>query len=164
MTPEELRQIDALVAEALGLEVLGEAWCWNPGGGGWDIHLWADESEDGGTYGVLRPVWLGHCLCDYYANDSLAQEIAEFETKRYGHYRQCLEMVSHYTTNWSAASQVVEWMRKYDFDLSLHVWHKPRHVWARFTRTEGDRGYSDAPDVPEAICLAFLAAMGVEVE
>ena len=147
-SPDELRRIDAKVAEAMGL-------C---------PHLY-EYYEPEKTYCETCKMQ----LTGFYDDDHrcircrvCGKEVRGLRYRVNGQ-PDCL----HYTTSWSAAGQVVDRIDEqgkfyvelyndasgYSLDLTpIRLEDEADFVW-------GDR----APSGPEAICLGFLQAMGVEV-
>lgn len=97
------READAWIAKnVMGLDVVGEAYCWNPGGQGWDVHSRVSDGPE--EYGILRPVYVKYCACDLCKDDDLASEFYP----SLGHYWSCLSVVPWYTEHIVAAWSVVE--------------------------------------------------------
>ena len=121
MTPDELRAIDAKVAEALGWkrEKMDGQWLWNT----WHI-----------------------------------RQISPTSSVSSG----CLTLLPRFSTDISAAWQVVEWLRKQSIAIVVST-AGPRIMTKAFTIHQGNRNATVVgKTAPLAICLAFLKVMGVE--
>lgn len=158
-----LRGVDAKVAEAMNLEVVGEAWCWNPDGGGWSI-LSAQAYPDTDR-GLMRPVFVAHCFCDLYDDDPEEDR----PERLLGHYWTCLEPVSFYSIDWAAAGQIVQAMRcghaghaAAVIEMIVYDHLPPNDCYCHIYGPDLAGGEAYANEMPLAICLAFLKAMGVE--
>jgi len=149
------RELDAAVAEALGLGVLGEGWAYpDP-----EVHGWWHPTSHEHSGNVLHPLYLAHCVCADHA--LWAQPVPD---KMLGHYPGCLEVVPFYSEDIDPARTMEHWiaehgrwlvyaraMDKMMLDrVGITYQDKYRYVWAMLTAT------------PEVRCLAFLAAMGVD--
>ena len=159
MTDEQLRKIDALVVEEMGLEVLGEAWASPEVSDWWNV--WPEEWE-GRT---LEPVYLGTCSCDLYPSDTPELDPDPNE-KVLGHYVYCLEVVKHYTA-WieAAVTALLDYCQKHDLFYELYN-DVSGHGCTLYPRPQGTEpifgDYAETPSL--AICLALLKARGVNVE
>ena len=152
------RELDARVARALGLDVVGEGRCQKYEHGEWGVSTgWPKEVTPAWP---IRPIYVAHCVCDLEDFDGMPM---------FGHFWGCLDVVSEYSTDIAAAWQVVEWMceRGYWCEMRTPFGTGDHNdgYWCGFTPhlTSGWNGVPDdwtsAPTLPEAICLSFLAAM-----
>lgn len=74
--------------------------------------------------------------------------------------------LKNYTTDISAAWEVVEKMRERGHDFDAGAWNKMKPVWsARFPKEDVNNSHYDSlgDTAPEAICKAALRTVGVEV-
>lgn len=163
------RELDVRVAEALGLEVVGEAYCWNPDGGGCTICDWLEDHIEGDYWGGgIRPVYVDHCVCEWMETDPINAERLEYQTKRFGHYKQCLGMVQFYSTDWGAAGPLLEHLRENGYDVYLVLYEDGALVIVFPREGTPDKmstpigGEHEAPTAPEAISRAFIEVMGKE--
>ena len=159
------RELDALVAERLGLNVLGEAICCCPEG-----YWYVDSEIEGyvGSMGHIKPVYFNQCHCERLdegdkemaaENPHLIEAIAENRRERHvlGHDAMCLEPVNEYSTSIAAAWELVDkdhpcgWFDKY---------YIARYGGGYGVFLLGERHYAvaftSADTAPHAICLAFL--------
>ncbi len=151
------RELDAQVARALGLDVVGVAWArpFPDGGGGWSIC----DREWGGH--SLQPVWLAHCGCEFYPSAE-----PEWDPDPVlGHYPGCLEVIAFYSERIEVAWLLLETARAWKFSKRLRFFSA---LSDSVNDREGHEGKSYKLDwfsglllflEPIDICLAFLAAM-----
>ena len=153
------RELDAQVAVALNLDVVGVGWaCPDP-----EVLDWWHPTSDGHSGMEMHPLFVAHCMCELLANEEPDEWTPD---KMLGHYPGCLEVVAFYSEGIAAAWPVVEWMNR---EKKWIV--KVESYWdgAASIAVSTDKGTptywrdlasGDAVTVPEAICRAFLAAMG----
>ena len=134
-------QLDALVASALGLDVLGMAAA---------VHYAAWYIPYDGVGSVTRPVYLAECVCD---------DMRDYDAEILGHIAGCLEVVPCYSTDdWEALAAVdtlldpVRWMC---FTLD---WHGGEWC-AVFVPEDRDKDWIDGTGATRAlaICRAIVA-------
>jgi hypothetical protein len=68
-------------------------------------------------------------------------------------------VVPRYSTDIAAAWQVVEWSIERGYDIDVAIDNDGAEVVFIPDRCPGETWLERAPTAPEAICLAFLAAM-----
>lgn len=143
------REIDARVARALGLAVVGEAWCGRyPDDAFWYVR-YEQESYPGAEQ---HPVYLARCVCH------LEPDCLEDEPEIYGHRPGCLEVVPHYSTDIRVACLLWDALPYPSCYTSLRSTAIGK--W-RFDVVDDQHtsrfGVGDTR--PMAICLGFLAVM-----
>ena len=152
------RELDARVATVLGLDVLGEAWAWESWGGpGWFV----EDSEWEGR--SLQPVWLAHCVCEFYPSDEPEWD----DDPVLGHYPGCLEVVASYSERIAAMEEVLDKLRE-TCRVDIICYKKairyssstPGDIGVAVLSMDFDTIEVNGETIPEAVCLAFLAAMG----
>ena len=170
-------KLNTLVAEAMGLEVLGSvvcqmdpedsiAWHGSPCPG----HPEDDEGKCGLWYPKL-PVYLKGCHCELLDEEE-DLEWDKWHEKAFGHYGACMEIVPFYSEYIVAAMEVVERLRAQDWEVDIRGCysspHKCAHPWSAFFVESGlgkpfgrmAKDYGDT--APLAICLAALKAKGID--
>ena len=105
----------------------------------------------------MQPVYVDGCTCHLWEGDELAPE-----PKVLGHYFTCLRIVSFYSEDIAAAMTLVDWADAHGFAISIHK--SPSGLWHVFFFKFDHRPWhsESGKTIEEAICLAFLAAMGKE--
>lgn len=154
------RELDAKVAVALDLDVVGEGMA-NPDP---EVLDWWYPTSDEHSGNEMQPLFVAHCICELRANEEPDEWTPP---KMLGHYPGCLEVVAFYSTSWTAMEIVLDKLRE-TCRVDIICYKKsPRYSAA----TLGDVGVAvlsmdfdtikvNGDTVPEAVALAFLAAMG----
>lgn len=147
------RELDARVATALGLDVVGEAWAWES----WDGPGWfVEDSEWVGR--SLQPVWLAHCVCELYADEEPDEWTP---TKMLGHYPGCLEVVAFYCDRIEVARAMEDWIEEHNLQLQYaDAMDTVLHDQGYMPTSGEDYTWTILHATPEQRCRAFLAAMG----
>jgi ABA sandwich protein len=180
-TPQAGRELDAEIAEkVMGFEVVREPMCAIFVEGEWSLH--PDSSPDGwACYSGMEPVMVQHCRCQdgpilwsetgeemdewREQNDRETQEKWSREREKWGHSHHCLSVVPPYSTNITAAWEVVEKLNRDGFHCRITTpFHPGQPFFAGFT-PHGMTGWNGRPDhegsggtAPLTICLAALGA------
>ena len=154
------RELDARVATALGLDVVGEGWAYpDP-----EEDYWHPTS-DGHSGMEMQPLFVAHCMCKLRANEGIDEWTPP---KMLGHYPGCLEVVAFYSEDWGAMQQIVQAVRCGTVEghvagvIEMTISDVPLkddcscHIYGPSLARGGGR----AGELPEAVALAFLAAMG----
>jgi len=105
-------EMDALVAEILGYNVLGITHCWpDHECFGYDVpYELLEDCEISWT--ELRPVYLDHCVCEF----------AKPDDKRYWeHGAGCLGVVPEYSLEDMYAFDIVDWLVEQDYRVNVTV-------------------------------------------
>ena len=142
------RELDARVARAMELDVVGEGRCRKYEHGEWGVSTgWPKEVS---PVWPIRPIYVAHCVCDLQDFDGMPM---------LGHFWGCLDVVSEYSTDIAAAWQVVEWMKAKGWEIEIATDSDETETTFFPNRCAGETSLARAPTATEAICLAFLAAM-----
>jgi len=134
-------QLDALVASALGLDVLGMAAA---------VHYAAWYIPYDGVGSVTRPVYLTECVCD---------KGQDYDAEILGHIAGCLEVVPCYSTDdreaLAAVDTLLDPIKWKNFSLN---WHSGEWC-AVFVPVELDNDWIDGIGATPAlaICRAIVA-------
>jgi hypothetical protein len=152
------REKDALVAEAMGRQVLGLAWCFY-GPAGWSIY--PEKANDRDT---LQPVELEECLCA-----DLEKGISEldryFKDRLLGHSILCLRVVE----NWTSDRYLIEQMflEVTNSSLAIRFVEELTDIVIRPTSIYTPWNKADVwwmlQSTPDQQCQAFLRAKGYDV-
>ena len=139
------RELDALVARMMDLDVLGLAPCVEyPGGGPYVESLPSGEVS---RYNLgMQPVYLRDCLCEYYR--------PEYGVKRFGHSCQCLGVVPDYSTDIAAAMDVLSKARWDGGWFQIN----PGHAGRNYVCIINNISSGDEKTISLAICKAALLA------
>jgi len=136
-------QLDALVASALGLDVLGMAAA---------VHYAAWYIPYDGVGSVTRPVYLTECVCD---------KGQDYDAEILGHIAGCLEVVPRYSTDDREALAAVDTLLDPVKWTAFKVeWRQElRGYWAAwFTHVDIELSVMcNAPTRALAICRAIVA-------
>ncbi len=147
-------ELDTLVAQAMGIQVLGMAMC--DGHEGWTVIGRADDPDF--ETARLQPCFLQECFC----NDP---DLLPGRYEMFGHDRICLGVVPFYSTDISDAWRLQEDLASEGYYLKLSRGCGQFNASFDFVR---DGQWKETEVVtrdtaPLAISLAALRAFGVEV-
>jgi hypothetical protein len=148
------RELDAQVAEKImGFQVVGVNTCTYIEGG-WDVATtWSPESP-WATQEPVRVIDAHEVACEF-CKTAPNGVYGKFQ----GYSDKCLRVVPFYSTNFSAAMEVVEKMREqgWSFACTLYEGKPPYASFCK--RTVASSRNAEAESLPRAICEAALKAM-----
>ena len=147
------RETDVKIAVLLGLNVVGEDWCWEADG------CWL-TCEEQHKWATMQPLYAKDCVCD----DPELEEWYLGE-KRFGHYVDCMDVVPFYSEiDAVALAELEPKMPMFRLQRLRSLWQcQSRHCGDWFdhpVRVEGEWmcscRFGDGHTIAEAVANAYL--------